>query len=256
LWYIVVVQSSKSRYNLKIFNVANDLIGERTSTTFFPRGYSTLSFDTIYLGINDDERSDELIGSVRNLRVFSTADLTDAQIYNSQFFDLYPNIDIIVKLFITDDGRIYNQMGLGVGETVGQNREIPTVNDFMGSFWCWNPSDSEYLTFLDLTSVVLEEITLESSVYDENVVEEGTLQVWAKRMAGVTPQDEILFNHEDMLRLEFEERDYKNLLFTPREQSREEVTQEMRYNIWYYIQVATSATEYSFYITDPEGNTL
>ncbi len=93
MWYIVTITSSKRNYSIQLKSMAGQLLSSKASGSFFPTGYSSLSFSEVHIGLNSAQKLNYFQGNIRNLRLLQT-ELTDTQLWNIQFVKLYPSIDL------------------------------------------------------------------------------------------------------------------------------------------------------------------
>lgn len=72
-----------------MLELSGNVFSYTSTSQFFPFAYGTLQFNTVYIGIDTDSRSNGLVGNIRHLKVFTTY-LDDATMYKVQFTYLNP----------------------------------------------------------------------------------------------------------------------------------------------------------------------
>lgn len=70
-WYVLTLRSKSGNTLIQLRELSNTIFSYSNSGSYFPFGSSKLDFKQVFVGINQDRRSEGFVGNVRNLKVFS-----------------------------------------------------------------------------------------------------------------------------------------------------------------------------------------
>ncbi|CDW76030.1 UNKNOWN [Stylonychia lemnae] len=260
-WYIITIRSSQTDSIIQLRELQNVVFSQEKYSIFFPFGYSQISVQETYLGIDKDSRSDGFVGNIRNFKLFS-AYYTDAQLWNAQFIYIIPNSQLIMQVLLNDLNDFKNDADFAVGTIVGNQKQLPREIDYRGNFWCWFPQENVLIDFLQFSpSFSLSTYNIPSGLLDTSKNFDTTLQVWFKRSNEIQfsdlSNDESLFEHTNVLRARFLLSNYYNLRIDPLTYQNYDISLEnIGVNKWYYLQVQTSTNSQKSQIYDSDGNMI
>jgi hypothetical protein len=110
---------SRSDYStIQVNELSLNSFSKDYSSNFFPFGYSTLTFNQVFIGIDSDRKNDGFIGNIRNLKLFSQY-YDDDIVKRIQFTYIYPFKDLKMQIMLGDVNDFRNDADKAVAYIVG-----------------------------------------------------------------------------------------------------------------------------------------
>eukprot|EP00347_Sterkiella_histriomuscorum_P001938 403370091 len=242
-WYIILIRAKSDSSSFQLRDLTFTLVNQDTTSQFFPYGKTSLSFDSIVVGIDKDRKNAGFIGNIRNIKLFSGS-LTDAISQKIQYSYIIPRRDQKMQILLDDIDNLRNEGDRANFEIIRNNGVISNEVDFLGSFDCYDPPTSGFTQILKFNkSMSLPQQTFSTSQISNSNFN-TSLQMWVKRDGSVkfntlTDQTEVLFNHVGVTKASFTLTDNNNMRLEGRESNKYGVM-KFPHNRWVFIQIVST----------------
>ncbi|TNV87566.1 hypothetical protein FGO68_gene5423 [Halteria grandinella] len=148
-WYILVLRTDSSKCSLQIRHTDFDtVIVQQEKQIFFPGGtrQGSIQFEEITLGIDEDQRSQGMVGSVRNFQ-FLYYLYDDIMMKKIQYSVIEPQIGFGVQLLLKDMSEVRSYQSLQVQPISSSN--IIELTDYKGANLCWQRWKNQVYSDID-----------------------------------------------------------------------------------------------------------